>query len=157
MWTRTKKRLWLCRIALILILAFIWGNSTLPSELSAAFSLWVKELLGMLIPGGSGSGEAGHGLLRKLAHFSEFACLGLTLGWFWGMYVKNAVCMLLPALGCGFAVACVDECIQIFVPGRSAGFGDVMLDFSGACLSIAALMLVYYVRNKKSTIQSGGK
>ena len=48
---RTDKRLRLCYCLLVLNLAFIWGNSLLPGEVSDAFSDWVKELLASLFPG----------------------------------------------------------------------------------------------------------
>ena len=75
---RTEKRLRLCYTLLILNLCFIWGNSLLPGELSGAFSNWVKDILAALLPG-DGESVGGGGLLRKLAHFTEFACLGAFL------------------------------------------------------------------------------
>ena len=69
----------ICRAMLILNLCFIWGNSLLPGEVSGAFSDWVKELLMKLLPMKENLSTGG-GLLRKLAHFTEFAMLGLLLG-----------------------------------------------------------------------------
>ena len=56
-------------------IAFIWGNSLLPGEISGALSDWLASILGGGIPG------TGTGLLRKLAHFSEFGCLGFLLAY----------------------------------------------------------------------------
>ena len=137
---RTRKRLRLCCLLLALLLIFIWGNSLLPGEVSAAFSQWVKDLLSKLLPG-AGPGGEGHGLLRKIAHFTEFSCLGLCLCWLWGMLTKNTAHSLPPALGCGFAAAWVDETIQCFVPGRNGCFTDVMIDFSGVTLGVLVLVL----------------
>ena len=72
---KTTFRLRLCVTLLVLNLIFIWGNSLLPGEISGAFSRWVKELLGIA----PGDPHTGHGLLRKIAHFTEFALLGITL------------------------------------------------------------------------------
>ena len=77
---RTDKRLRLCAALLILNLAFIWGNSLMSAEASLAFSNWVKSLLDFL-SGAPESGVEGSGLLRKAAHFGEFACLGMLLTW----------------------------------------------------------------------------
>ena len=153
---RTSRRLRLCCTALVLILAFIWGNSLLPGELSAAFSQWVKDLLSRIFPGVD-PGSEGHGLLRKLAHFSEFACLGACLGWLWGMLANNTAHVLLSAFGCGFTAACVDETIQRFVPGRSSSFTDVMIDSSGVILGIALLALGFYLCKHKFTLKRKGK
>lgn len=153
---RTEKRLTLCCLLLTALLIFIWGNSFLPGEISAAFSQWVKELLAKLFPG-SGPGGMGHGLLRKLAHFTEFAGLGVCLCWLWGMLANNTAHTLLPALGCGFAVACVDETIQRFVPGRCGCFTDVMIDFSGVCLGVSALAISIHLYTKKQNNNFGGK
>ena len=66
------------RILSILILrnlALIWGNSMLTGISSEAVSGGVLALLGRFLP--VLLTEAGHTLLRKAAHFSEFALLGL--------------------------------------------------------------------------------
>jgi len=77
---RRDRHIRLCVALLALNLAFIWGNSLLPGEVSGALSDWVKELLAAIFPG-AGMESSGGGLLRKLAHFLEFASLGLLLGW----------------------------------------------------------------------------
>ena len=51
----TKNRLRLCAALLIANLAFIWGNSMLPGEVSGAFSDWVKSLLLPILPDGLAS------------------------------------------------------------------------------------------------------
>ncbi len=141
---RTQGRLWLCGSLLVLNLVFIWGNSLMPGELSKAFSQWVGSLLGLL---GDASGELGqgHGLLRKLAHFSEFACLGLLLTWHCSMLGRKPWHPLL----CGFLVACTDETIQCFIPERGPAVRDVAIDTAGVALGIAALLAGYTIYQKR--------
>lgn len=55
---RTEKRMRICITLLIMNLAFIWGNSLLPGEVSGAVSDWVKDALHDLLPS-SGSASAG--------------------------------------------------------------------------------------------------
>lgn len=154
---RTRKRLRLCCLLLALILIFIWGNSLLPGEVSAAFSQWVKDLLSKLFFG-DGPGAPGHGLLRKFAHFSEFALLGACLGWLWAMLRKKIPEIPLLALGCGFLAACVDETVQRFSPGRNSSFTDVLIDTAGVTLGVALLTLGIIVHKKqKMKITHGGK
>ena len=134
---RTDKRLPAATVLLILNLALIWGNSLLPGAISDAISGFVRDLIALLLPG-DGAPDQGHGLLRKLAHFTEFATLGMILTWIMGMLSKP-----LPlALAWGFAAACVDETIQIFVPDRGPAFTDVLIDTTGVLTGLLFLLLI---------------
>ena len=128
-------------------LLFIWGNSLLPASVSAAFSRWVKELLGFLLEGLSGEQVQAEGSLRKLAHFLEFTSFGLLLGWRLSMGRKNK--WILPTLGLGVSVACVDELLQHFSPGRAPRITDVGIDTAGIVLGIGLLALGKYIISKK--------
>ena len=144
---RTQRRLRLCAVWLILNLLFIWGNSLLPGSVSGAISMFVKDLLSALFPNRVPGGEAGHGLLRKLAHFTEFCSLGICLSWLFGMLGKSR--FRLTAFACGAAAACVDETIQCFVPDRGPGLKDVAIDNAGVLAGIILLSLGYYFTHKK--------
>lgn len=141
---RTEKRLRLCISLLALNLAFIWGNSLLPGELSGAFSDWVKSLLLPILPEGLASGGGG-GLLRKVAHFTEFAALGMCLGWLKSMLKKKAW----TGIFWGGLAACVDETIQIFVPGRGPGIKDLGIDLLGVCTGIFLLYFGHTLLKKQ--------
>ena len=119
-----------------LTLAFIWGNSLLPPEASWAVSEAVKSLLLALFPLGGGAGGEGTGLLgflvRKGAHFTEFALLGALLAARQrGLQGEKT----LPLLG-GLLAALTDESIQYFT-GRTSSVFDVWLDFAGAAAGMA--------------------
>ena len=146
---RTDKRMRLCTALLILNLAFIWGNSLMRGELSQAFSDFVKALLEVFLPVGEGTGE-GSGLLRKIAHFTEFACLGLLLTGRAGMKGEGGFRLgSIPVL-LGMAAACVDETIQIFVPGRSSSLIDVWIDTCGAAAGMILVLFGYHwITNRK--------
>lgn len=135
---RTKRRFALCIALLTLILGFIWGNSALPGEESGELSGGLLAFLAKLIP--FVSAEDGEHILRKLAHFSEFAALGLCLCWLFGMLRKRTVWAVL----CGAAVACVDESIQLFVPGRHGCVSDAVLDTAGVVTGVLLLGLYYW-------------
>ena len=148
----TKNRLRLCVVLLILNLTFIWGNSLLPGEISGAFSDWVKNLLLPLLPPGMESAGGG-GRLRKVAHFTEFAMLGMCLGWLLSMLEKQAW----TGVFWGGLAACVDETIQIFVPGRGPGIKDVGIDVLGVCTGIFALYFGHtLLRKTKNENNLGG-
>ena len=114
----------------------------LPGDISGAISRWVKELLSFA---GGADSEQGHGLLRKLGHFTEFTCLGLCFAWLVGMLKKH------PWLGLtgGFLVACIDETIQRFVPDRGPSFFDVMIDTAGVTVGIILLLVGHAVFSKR--------
>lgn len=138
----------LCVGLLVMELLFIWGNSALSGEVSNALSTWVGNVLSHILPFKPGDGEGGH-LLRKLAHFSEFACLGATLCWLFGMHSQQKTPLSL--LG-GLTAACVDETIQIFTPERSSSLLDVWIDTSGILLGIGLVLMGHYLIEKKPNL-----
>ena len=147
---RSDKRIRLCCVLLVCNLAFIWGNSLMPGEVSGAFSDWVKAFLEQLMPG-EDDGLPGGGLLRKMAHFTEFGLLGMCLGWLFGMLRKKKTW----PIALGVAAACVDETIQRYVPGRESSLVDVWIDIGGVCTGILLLHLGYCcIRRRKERKQN---
>ena len=144
---RTENKLRLCVILLVLNVLFIWGNSLLPGSVSGAISGWVKDILASIFSFGSEDPEGGHGLLRKLAHFTEFACLGICLTWLLAMLQRHKALPLL----FGFLTACVDETIQAFVPGRNPSPLDVAIDTSGVITGMILLLTGYHIYKKRKT------
>jgi len=142
---RTQRRIRLCATLLACNLAFIWGNSMLPGELSGQLSDWVKGLLALLFEQDPNASSGG-GLLRKLAHFTEFACLGMLLHWLFAMLDKRPVLAFL----LGTAAACVDETIQRFVPDRGPSVKDVLIDASGVLTGMLLLYLGHTIRKRRS-------
>ena len=145
-----KKRKALCCALIALNLALIWGNSTLPGGVSMELSDGFLALLSQGLPA---LAVIGFILIRKLAHFSEFACLGLLLGWLLspeGGFRGFAAPALL-----GTLAACVDETIQRFVPGRESSLIDVWIDIFGVCAGILLLRLGYRcIRRRKERKQN---
>ena len=148
---KTKPRLIVCITLLVAWLAVIWGNSMTTGQVSGEFSGWASKLLGKILPFLSPDSENGHLLVRKLAHFSEFAILGILLRWLFSMLMeKKALRFLLP-LGCGMACAVIDEFIQSFTPGRVCSFWDMCIDWSGVLTGILLTMLTYvFIINKRN-------
>ena len=66
-------------LAILAALAFIWGNSLDSAVESAVKSGRVRELLQPLLERLVGQGGVTDHLVRKLAHFTEFAVLGALL------------------------------------------------------------------------------
>ena len=143
---RNQKKIRFWTFAVICNILFIWGNSLLPGSVSGVISKFVSYVVYQVILGQPATSGGGHGLLRKVAHFTEFACLGVFLSrlLFW----LNKPRLL--ALAGAFLVACCDETIQRFVPDRGPSFRDVLIDTSGAVVGMIALLVGYaYVKRRK--------
>ena len=134
------------RVILALMAAnvlFIWGNSALPGEISQAISDWV----GSLFSGGQPVLHGGSGLLRKIAHFSEFAALGLLSARYWRLGGERGRHLFsLTMLGC-LLTACVDESIQLLTPDRGPSLVDVWIDTFGAVTGVAVLCVIQKMKN----------
>ncbi|MBR4017832.1 MAG: VanZ family protein [Oscillospiraceae bacterium] len=142
---RNRKIRW-CVVLLICNVLFIWGNSMLPGEVSGAISDWVGKVIAAIFYHGDGVPQAGRGLLRKLAHLTEFACLGALLTWLLSLLQKPRVF----AIAAGVLVASVDETIQRIVPDRGPSIKDVLIDTSGVLLGMIFLLVGYTVCKKKA-------
>ena len=146
---RTPGRMRLCVALLTCCLVFIWGNSLLPGSVSGAISDFVKNILAALFEQGEPKPESSGFLLRKLAHFTEFTALGLCLCWLFGMLGKGTLAPFL----CGGLAACVDETIQVFVPGRGPSVRDVCIDSCGVLLGVILLTLGHHYLCKKRQLE----
>ena len=140
-----KKRI--LTILIFLNLALIWGNSLLPGESSGAISGGVVAFLGRFLP--FLLTDPGHTLLRKAAHFTEFALLGLLYG---GSHRLSKGETPIHLMLFGMSVACIDETIQIFTPGRASSLIDVWIDTGGFALGLVMIIIVCKIshhHNKK--------
>ena len=132
-------------ILIVLNLALIWGNSMMTGVSSEAVSGGLLAFLGRFLP--VLLTESAHTFLRKAAHFSEFALLGLL---FCGRHALVRKAVPLHLMGFGLAVACIDETIQIFTPGRASSLIDVWIDTSGFALGLILICLAYTIKNKNN-------
>ena len=145
---RTKKRKLLCILLLIALLAFIWGNSLTTGTQSGAMSgrvmAWINAILHVE------NAEALHLVIRKMAHFTEFACLGAVLCWLFAMMGEKKGHLFCMPLLCGLLAACVDETIQVFTPDRGPSLIDVWIDAAGVSAGIILCLIGYhYIRKNK--------
>ena len=138
---KTRLRL-LLKLVLIATLCFIWSNSLVGKEGSAALSRTVTAWLN-----GIGIPVTEH-FVRKSAHFCEFGLLGCELMLlFWlrsGVHFQN----LSNAAFAALLSAVTDETIQIF-SGRGSQVQDVVLDFSGALTGILLVSLIIHLIERR--------
>ncbi len=131
-----------CGVLITAMVCFIWGNSLLPAQESSQVSGWFGQFLGRLLPIFSPDNPNSSHLLRKCAHFAEFAVLGGLLCWGSAMLQRKKPLVLGAAFLCGTAVAAIDETIQLFVPGRGGSIADALLDSTGVLTGAAAMLLL---------------
>ena len=135
----TKSRQQLLTGLILLTLCFIWGNSMMPGPVSEAISNWIGDLLSAIL-GGPVRTDTGHGVLRKLAHGTEYLVLAAELYLLFREMLQKPLSLL--AL-CGVSAALVDETIQLFVEGRCGAIADVWIDLGGfgvGCLLCAGVI-----------------
>ena len=83
--------------------------------------------------------------IRKMAHFGIYLVLGISLISFLREFSIPILKLLLLSIFLAFLYACSDEIHQLFVPGRSGQFSDVLLDTLGASVGI----FIYYLLFRK--------
>lgn len=125
---------------IVLTICFIWGNSLMPASVSGAISGKAAELLSHIISlPVSPEGNASDGVLRKLAHGTEFCILGIELAALlhqaWKQHWERLIL-------CGVGTALLDETIQLFVAGRSGMIKDVWIDLGGYAVGAAICLLL---------------
>ncbi len=132
-------------IALILAtLAFIFSNSALTREESSEQSGRVAELLKLILPEDTFLGAVIQKYLRKIAHFSEFALLGIFVTLYSISFCEiNKKNILLTALF-GLLSGSADELLQRFT-GRGSMPLDVLIDLSGFIFAMLIVYLIYYI------------
>ena len=135
----------------IFILCFIFGNSMLSKEVSGTISKLVAWILG----GELGTTEEGHHLVRKLAHFTEYAALGV-VGHLWlDCMMQDKYRTYLTVSLVGVATPLIDETIQIFSQ-RGPALADVWIDVGGYLLGVSVVLAVFFItreRQKKNSRQ----
>lgn len=135
-------------IGIGIIVVFILGNALLDYNVSHAFSGWLVRLLGLNT---NGRVENNDFLLRKIAHITEYACLGFliqTAKTLWQKQGKSISfwCSLFCLLGVGV----LDEFIQSF-SNRTSSVSDVLLDFMGGVLGMVLAALLFGIIEKRKS------
>lgn len=129
-------------VVAVILMIIIFLFSAQPAEVSDKTSLSLTALLF--------SGEEIDVLLlinvfvRKAAHMAEYAALAVPCWLFLSTFeLKRLWGNVLPFLFSAFYAA-TDEIHQLFVPGRSGQFKDVLIDSFGALLGVIFINLVMY-------------
>ncbi len=86
--------------------------------------------------------------IRKTAHFSIYAVLGLLLmqALKRSSYTKDISFIVTLTIGIVYAIS--DEFHQSFVPGRGPSAVDVIIDTSGVLVGIVLFLLIFWRKDK---------
>ena len=140
-----------------LMILFGWVHSCFPASVSSQESEGFYRLFYWFF-GLFGAEQAVTQLIiRKLAHFSEFAAVG-------GLLLSCAYCFDrvrphrygITVLFAGLSAALIDETIQLFVEGRAGMIADVWIDFAGVVTG-AMLLLAFYALYRRTKRFKQGK
>lgn len=132
-------------ILLVLTVAFIWWHSAQPGYESQEESTGILALIRPIIALLLGERFATDHFVRKLAHFTEFAVLGIELIALFAVLQKANLKSAILCAGTSATIAAIDETIQLFPIGRNAAVGDVLLDFSGSVFGILLFLGIYCI------------
>ena len=133
---RRPSRWW--GVAFVCWVAFIWGHSLVQGPQSTAESGLVVSLLRPLFEGvGIVDPDLMSFIVRKAAHFSEYAVLGVLARGLVTSLREEGSAPRLPVTVVVALVPAADECLQLFVPGRSGRLQDVLIDLCGMLFGFA--------------------
>lgn len=137
-------------ILTIACIGFIWINSSLDGKESSGISGGVLGMVNDLIMGFGFKKEFSEFLIRKLAHFTEFAGLSFLITTDFKLFKVSIKKCWDKILFLGLMAAVIDETIQLFPVGRTSKITDVWIDFSGICFAFVVTALFYGILEKKN-------
>ena len=133
-------------LLLIFLYSIIFSFSAQDGEQSGSLSHMISEKCVAFLnslSGGQWTQNFMQGLadyfehpIRKIAHFAEYACMGVLVYSVWRPWMERGRRLFLLALLWVFVSAAADEIHQLFVPGRWGSPADVLLDTCGGAFGI---------------------
>lgn len=147
-------------VPMIVMMIVIFAFSHMPGDESSDTSLRVLEPILKLIEGLSKHSVASdtkaslNWLLRKAAHFTEYAFFGLTVLYAMKAFFEKAWKWMALSEVIAIIYATTDEIHQYFVPGRYMAFLDVCIDSTGALTGILLSYLIYKKLKKKRELKN---
>lgn len=156
---------WKWNTLILLYLCFIYGNSLTPAVISSKESgYFLIRIQNLLSGAGMDAWWLTEHLVRKAAHFTEYAGLGFLLAMNTGAGIVPVFSLTRIAKAnftAAFCLPFIDETIQLFVEGRSGQITDVWLDMAGIYMGImitgCLVKIVRTVLEKNGKISAGSK
>ena len=133
------------------LMAIIFTLSACPAEKSDQQSGFLVNIVTSVFPSITDI-DLTTTIIRKTAHFLEYALLGFLLARAYAKnvkFAKNSSKMTILAVITSALYSTGDEIHQAFVPGRSCEFRDICIDTIGALLGASIYYLIYKKRANK--------
>lgn len=157
------KRLWKDKkiyrfIPAVVIMIIIFAFSAMPGdESSATSSRFLTPILNLVRDishheVSAVTRENIHWLIRKGAHFSEYAALGIAIMYALMQRFSWKISWVLISELAAAVYAMTDELHQFFTDGRYMSFMDVGIDSAGAITGILLFLLIYNKRVRRGKI-----
>lgn len=89
-------------------------------------------------------------IVRKAAHFAEYAFLGFLISLFFVFSGTRDLKLIIYTAAFCLIFSSADEIHQSFVPGRSCQFTDILIDTSGGALGAFLVFLFLKVKRRLS-------
>ena len=90
--------------------------------------------------------------IRKLAHFAEYAVMGVLVYLLWRQWMERGKKLYILVIVWVFVSASMDELHQLFVPDRCGNLWDVLLDTCGGIFGMGILIWLEKIRHKRKTL-----
>ena len=137
----------------ILWMCVIFYMSNQPAAISSAHSGGVINMISNMPVVGTlmkylMSINIGEFVVRKGAHMFSYCLLAILL--FMSVYEKDIKKAIIIAFLGTFLYACSDEFHQLFIPGRSGEFRDVMIDSLGGTIGLILIRFIARYKIKKN-------
>ena len=152
------KRLTVARVIMTVLtvaaIAAIFYNSSLNADESTEQSSPLTDLINGWLRSAGISFTLTEGIVRKLAHFTEYSVLGalmLTTVYLYTGRRGKTLCIATPA---GILVSVCDELIQLIPEGRSSEVRDVLIDSGGVLFAaIIVMIIISLLENRRKVKQ----
>ena len=166
-----KRGLKILKVLIWLLLAFIVCNSMIPGQFSesetqsvAYFIFRNSEVMNVTI--GRLPWVMAHSIIRKIGHFSEYACLAMLKVLYETARIQQEDHSAMPSevrnlapgalaelMKFGILTGLLDESIQLITPGRWGSVMDIWIDSLGFAIGILVTwgvgkLLVWYVQKR---------
>ena len=135
-------------ILTVACIAFIWINSSMDANESSELSGGVLGLINSFIMNMGIEQELSENIIRKTAHFTEYAVLAVLLTTDFKLFKADMRNQGFMVPFTGLLIAAVDETIQLFPAGRSSSVVDVWIDFGGVCAGFLIALAAYKIMEK---------
>ena len=152
----------ICSSLLLALYVMIFSFSAQNGEQSGSLSALVSEMCAEFLNTITGKNwtdtfvkalaEYFENPIRKLAHFAEYAVMGVLVYLLWRQWMERGKKLYILVIVWVFVSASMDELHQLFVPDRCGNLWDVLLDTCGGIFGMGILIWLEKIRHKRKTL-----